>query len=240
MNPSDILVHVSDSLRSKRSASERSPADVIADALRSGLYEAMMELRLIDNGTPRLSDLMPTTKTSDGIELPLIRLRSVVPVEKDVDLLEAAATVYDCAARRSVVTDRDPGEDHSDILEALNETMIAVLALTVTPEMRECAAASIRHVCAVTAPMPWARSHAVVLERTKKGVLKHIMSAPVDDDFAGRIVPTCSIAQPGRTMTDVPIHMIEAAFAFMDADLLPSPVEAMRTMVAISTQGQTS
>ena len=240
MTGADISVHVSDSLRSRRSASGRSPAAVIAEALRSGLYEAHQEMRLTDDGTPRLSDLMPTTKASDGIELPLIRLRSLVPVETDIEIMDAAATVYDCAARRSVVTDRDPGEDHSDILEALNETMIAALSLTITPEMRECAAASIRHVCAVTAPMPWARSHAVVLDRTKKGVLKHIMSVPVHDDFAGRIDPTCSIAQPGRTMTDVPIHMIEAAFAFMNADLLPSPVEAMRTMVAMTTRGHTA
>lgn len=238
MTCAPIAVHGSASLRHAKGISGLSRAAVIASALRSGLYDEKIEARLQDDGSPRLLDLVPTVEESDGVELPLIRLRSVVPVDPDFEGLEAAAAIYDSASEDTVVTGRDPGEDHSDNLAVLNETMIAALSLTLTDEMRTCAGASIRHVCGVTTPMPWAKAQAAVLDNTAKGMLKHVMSRPIEPEFAERLTPTCSISQPGRTMTGVPIHTIESAFAYMDVDRLPSPMEAMRTFATVTHEGQ--
>lgn len=238
MSPVPIAVHGSASLRQAKGISGLGRAAVIAGALRSGLYRAEVEARLRDDGSPRLLDMVPSVGETDGVELPLIRLRSVVPVELDFDALEAAAAIYDSAAGDAVVTERDPGEDHSDTLAVLNEAMMAALSLTLTDEMRTCARASVRHVCGVTTPMPWARAQAAVLDSTAKGMLKHVMSQPIDPEFAKRLAPTCSISQPGRTMTGVPIHTIESAFAYMDVGELPSPMDAMRTLATVTQEGQ--
>lgn len=225
-------------------------ASVIADALRSGLYDVLDELRLIDDGSPRMMDLMPRKSedggkgSAQGFELPMIRLRSLTPVNQDLDALGAAAHVYDAvqsrdmdSRMRNIHTGLDAAQDHSERLALLNDTMIAALTATITPEMRELARDR-RHVCGITSPMPWAPACAAVMKQSSKRGFVAVASMPVDQSISDLLAPTCSITQPGKTIDKTMIHTIEAAFAFRQVNDLPSTVDAMRTLAKTTIEEQ--
>jgi hypothetical protein len=132
MTCAPIAVHGSASLRHAKGISGLSRAAVIASALRSGLYDEKIEARLQDDGSPRLLDLVPTVEESDGVELPLIRLRSVVPVDPDFEGLEAAAAIYDALDRECMGKTTAPVGFYTDMpfREVNNLANYAIKALT--------------------------------------------------------------------------------------------------------------
>ena len=233
-----------------RTSLERWRASMIADSLRGGLYDVMDEPRLTDDGSPRMMDLMPRKSedggkgSAQGFELPLIRLRSLTPVNQDLDALEAAAHVYDAvrtidlhSPMRSIHTGLEAVDDHSERLALLSDTMIAALTATITPDMRELARDR-RHVCGITSPMPWAPACAAVMKHSIKRGFVTVASMAVDQSISDLLAPTCSITHPGKTIDGTMIHTIEAAFAFRQVDDLPSTVDAMRTLAKTTIEEQ--
>jgi len=216
---------------------------MIVEALRSGRYDVHPELRLGDDGTPRMIDLVPKDQILDedgGIPaqtaIPLIRMRSFSKVLPDFDPVVSAIAVYEALADETASVQPLHPIEEDEPMPARMRTMFAAYAATETPEMRLVASAA-PNVCVMTSPTPWSTPHALVMRHPKTGGFTPLASMEVEPPLAALIAPSVSVIDGGRTMDGTRIETIRATFVHCRAEEVPEPIDALRTLASTPIPG---